>query len=65
MNLVGDNLYIAYQICRMVEFLIGNINPTQYTEVSNCYTCETTHSRGEMEVMDISISKLQVERGIL
>ena len=35
----GDNLYTACKICRMIEFLIDSINPTQYAEVSNCYTC--------------------------
>ena len=35
----GDNLYTADQICRMVEFVTDNINPTEYAEVSNCYTC--------------------------
>ena len=34
-----DNMYTADQRCRMVEFLIGNINPTQYAEVTNFYTC--------------------------
>ena len=38
-NLGRDNLYNAVQICRKVEFLIDNINPTQYAEASNCYTC--------------------------
>ena len=39
MNPGGDNLYTADQICRMVESLIDNINPTQYAEESNCYKC--------------------------
>ena len=39
MNNPVDNLYTVDQIGRMVEFLIDNINPTQYAEVSNCYTC--------------------------
>ena len=34
-----DSLYTIDQICRMVEFLIDNISPTQTAEVSNCNTC--------------------------
>ena len=33
------NLYTVDHICRMAVFLIDNINPTQYAEVSKCYTC--------------------------
>ena len=36
----GDNLYTADEICRIVEFLIYNINLTQYAEVSNRYRCK-------------------------
>ena len=39
MNPGGENLYTANQIWRMAEFLINSINPTQYADVSNPYTC--------------------------
>ena len=39
MNPGGDKVYTADQICTMLEVLVDKINPTQYTKVSNCYTC--------------------------
>ena len=37
-NTGGNKLYTADQTCRMAEFLIDNINPTQYAQITNFYT---------------------------